>query len=138
MSTLKGKVVLISGASSGLGAEMARQMHRRGAAVGLLARREERLRELHDELGGERVDYEVADVTDGPILERALERLRERLGGVDVIVANAGYGRPESPHKFKPGVGLQMYDTNLFGMLRMIDWALPTFLRQGAGQIVGV
>ncbi|MEO1086238.1 MAG: SDR family NAD(P)-dependent oxidoreductase, partial [Acidobacteriota bacterium] len=138
MSTLKGKVVVISGASSGLGAEMARQLHRRGAVVGLLARREERLRELHDELGGERVDYEAADVTDGPILVRALDRLRERLGGIDVIVANAGYGRPESPHKFKPGVGLQMYDTNLFGMLRMIDWALPIFLEKGAGQIVGV
>ncbi|MEM1181392.1 MAG: SDR family NAD(P)-dependent oxidoreductase [Acidobacteriota bacterium] len=139
MSTFQDKVVVISGASSGLGAEMARQLYARGAKVGLLARREERLRELHEELGGDdRVDYEAADVTDGVGLERALNRLRERLGGLDVLVANAGYGRPESPHKFKPGTGIQMYDTNLFGMLRMIDWALPDFLEKGSGHIVGV
>ena len=58
--------------------------------------------------------------------------------GADVVVANAGYGRPEPPHKFRPGRALQMYDTNLLGMLRTIDWALPRFLERRAGHLVGI
>ena len=139
MSRWKDRIVMISGASSGIGAEMAHQLVEQGARVGLVARREDRLEQLAGELdAGERVAYAAADVTDGEGLVRALDRLRDELGGVDVIVANAGYGRPEPPHRFKPGVGLRMYDTNLFGMLRMIDWALPGFLERAAGHIVGV
>lgn len=142
MSKLRGKVVLISGASSGLGAEMARHLARRGAKVGLLARREEQLQEVADaisaEVGDGHVAWRAASVTDTEGLEKALDGLRDELGGADVIVANAGYGRPEAPHKFKPGVGIAMYDTNLLGMLRMIDWALPSMLEREDGHIVGV
>ena len=142
MSSLKDKVVLISGASSGLGAEMARHFARRGAKLGLLARREDRLQELKDQItaesSGVQVAYQVADVTDREGFEAALDRLRDELGGADVIVANAGYGRPEPPHRHKPGAAARMYETNLFGMLYMIDWALPSMLERGDGQIVGV
>ncbi|MCG8460212.1 MAG: SDR family NAD(P)-dependent oxidoreductase [Holophagales bacterium] len=148
MSRLANKVVLISGASSGLGEYLARDLVSRGARVGLLARREERLRALAEELqggassgegGGERrAAWAEADVTDGEGLGRALDQLAEELGGVDVIVANAGYGHPEPPHRFQPGDSIRMYDTNVLGMLRMIDWALPRFLEKGDGHIVGV
>ena len=67
---------------------------------------------------------------------RALDELDRELAGTDVIVANAGYGKPDLPHK--PGAAIKMYDTNLFGMLRMIDWALPRFLEAKRGHIVGV
>lgn len=151
MSSLKDKVVMISGASSGLGAEMARNFARRGARVGLLARREDRLQELAGQITAEsgdsgdgggsgeaRVAYSAADVTDRQGLEDALDQLRDELGGADVIVANAGYGRPEPPHRHKPGTAARMYETNLFGMLYMIDWALPSMLENGDGHIVGV
>ena len=55
-----------------------------------------------------------------------------------MVIANAGYGMPELPRKFQPGASLRMYDVNLFGMLRMIDWALPRFLEGRRGHIVGV
>lgn len=143
MGRLTGKVVLISGASSGLGEFMARELVARGAKVGLLARREEKLRQLADELasgtsGEAPVAWRVADVCDDEGLAKALDGLAEELGGCDVIVANAGYGHPEPPHRFRAGDSIRMYDTNVLGMLRMIDWALPRFLERGSGQIVGV
>ena len=140
MSRLADRAVIITGASSGIGAELAREAARRGAAVGLLARREDRLRELKAEItaGGGRAAWAWADVTDGEALAAALDRVAGELGGADVVVANAGWGRPEPPHKFRPGRSLAMYDTNVLGMLRLIDWALPRFLERGAGHLVGV
>ena len=140
MPSLIDKSVLITGASSGIGAALASELARRGARVGLVARREDRLRELADEIesSGARVAWAVADVADTEGLSRALDTLDAELGGTDVVVANAGYGVPEVPKKFQPGVAMTMYDVNLFGMLRLVDWALPRFLEQGSGHIVGV
>ncbi|MCP3958070.1 MAG: SDR family NAD(P)-dependent oxidoreductase [bacterium] len=140
MSSVADKSVLITGASSGIGAYLARELARRGARLGLLARREDRLRELADELenGGATVAWATADVTDGEGLAHALDDLDADLGGTDVVVANAGYGVPEVPRRFEPGVAIAMYDVNLFGMLRVIDWALPRFLAEGSGHIVGI
>ncbi|MEM9554328.1 MAG: SDR family NAD(P)-dependent oxidoreductase [Acidobacteriota bacterium] len=137
MSDLTDSRVFITGASSGIGEALARELARRGAYVGLLARRDDRLRALAAELG-ERAGWRTADVTDETGFAAALEALREELGGVDIIVANAGYGMPEPPHRMRPGVSVPMVDTNYLGMLRMIDWALPQFLARGSGQIVGI
>ena len=140
MSRLDGQSVLITGASSGIGAELARELARRGAGVGLLARRDDRLEELAEQItrDGGRAAWARADVGDTDVLEAALDRVADQLGGADVVVANAGWGRPEPPHKFKPGRAAAMYDTNVFGMLRVIDWALPRFLERRAGHIVGI
>ncbi len=140
MTCLTDKIVFITGASSGIGAELAREASRRGAGVGLFARRDDRLRELAAEIAdaGGRAAWAAADVTDDAEFAAALDRVAEELGGVDVVVANAGWGRPEPPHKFQPGRALAMYDTNVFGMLRLIDWALPRFLERRAGHLVGV
>ena len=140
MSELNGKVVLISGASSGIGAALAHELAQRGALVGLLARRRDKLESLAADIveAGGQAAWAVADVCDDDQLSRALDQLEAELGGVDIIIANAGYGHPEPPHRFQPGAGIQMYDTNVLGMLRMIDWAMPRFLAKGRGQIVGV
>lgn len=140
MSGLAEKSVLITGASSGIGAYLARDLVRRGARVGLLARREEKLEALAEELraAGGRVAWARADVLDDEGLTRALDAVAVELAGADVVVANAGYAWPEPPHKFSPGTALRMYDVNLFGMLRLIDWALPRFLAGGRGHIVGI
>ncbi len=140
MSYLEGKSILISGASSGIGAVLARELARRGARVGLLARRAERLEALAAEIeeAGGQAAWAVADVADAEALCRALDDLARELDGVDMIIANAGYGHPENPAKLKPGTAERMYDINLFGMLRMIDWALPGFWERRSGHIVGV
>lgn len=140
MSKLRGKSVVITGASSGIGEYLARDLARRGARVGLLARREDRLRALHTEIEGVggRAAWARADVVDSDELTRALDHVAAELEGVDVVVANAGYGKPDPPHKFRPGDAIAMYDVNVLGMLRVIDWALPRFLEADAGHIVGV
>lgn len=141
MASFRDRIVFITGASSGIGEELAREVVRRGGRVGLLARREERLQELASELESMRegsAAWAAADVTDDDGLVKALDRLEAELGGVDIVVANAGYGRPEPPHKFRPGAAIHMYDTNMFGMLRLIDWVLPKMLARESGQIVGV
>ncbi len=138
--SLQGKIVYITGASSGLGEYLTRELVRRGAAVGLLARREERLREIADELEaqGGKAAWAEADVTDGEGLHAACDRLAAELGDPDVVVANAGWNRSETMKRFKPGRALAIYDTNLFGFIRLVDWALPRFLERGSGHIVGV
>ncbi len=140
--SLNEQTVVITGASSGIGASLAQELLRRGARVGLLARREDRLRALAAEFvagnPGARVAWARADVREGTGLGAALDHLETELGEVQVLVANAGYGRPEPPHKFQPGTALDVYDTNLLGMLRAIDWALPRFLARGQGQVVGI
>lgn len=133
-------VTLITGASSGIGAALAREVAARGHRVGLLARRAERLEALAESLraAGHEAAWAMADVRDGEALARGLDRLADELGGADVVVANAGFGRPEKPRDFRPGRAFATYDVNLLGFLRTADWALPRFLDRGAGHLVGI
>lgn len=144
MTQFQDASVLITGASSGIGEVLAREVVARGGRVGLLARRAERLEALAAELreAGGAAAWAAADVTDPEGFPAALDRLSEELGateiGADVIVANAGTNLPENPSKYKPGTAPKLYDLNLLGMVRMIDWALPRYLEAGRGHIVGV
>ena len=135
---MAGQTVFISGASSGIGEFLARELVRRGARVGLVARRRERLESLVSELGAEVAAWAVADVQDEEVFHGALDSLTETLGEPAIIVANAGTNRPEPAGRFRPGSARTIYDVNLFGLLRMIDWALPRFLERGQGHIVGI
>src|ERR1044071_629204 len=91
----KEKVVLITGASSGIGRALALELGRRGVRLGLTARRGEELLKLGEEVeraGGEALTL-PADVRDPEALKGVAERVRERWGRVDVLVANAGMSR---------------------------------------------
>jgi NAD(P)-dependent dehydrogenase (short-subunit alcohol dehydrogenase family) len=139
MSGFANKVVLITGGSSGIGAEMARQLVGQGARVGVLARRANLLQELNVELGGgDNIAWAQADVRDPSQLTAALDQLATDLGPADIVVANAGVANTAPLDGRSLGAAEAMYETNLFGMLRLIDWALPEFLARGSGHIVGV
>src|SRR5215211_3002158 len=88
------KVVFITGASSGIGRGLANELGRRGATLGLLARRAETLREIVAEVeaAGGRALALPADVKDAKAVRAAAEELREKFGHVDVLIANAGIG----------------------------------------------
>jgi short-subunit dehydrogenase len=134
------QVAVITGASSGLGAELARQLAREGLAVGLIARREAELAALAREIAsaGGRSAFALADVTEpGPLLA-AIDRLTGELGPVDLLVANAGMGLST------PAVGFSARDVetllrvNVLGAANAIEAVLPRMIERRRGQIVGV
>src|SRR5437899_7096570 len=115
-------VVFITGASSGIGAALARRFAREGAAVALTARRVERLHELATELttAGARVVVTPCDVTVDEEVERAMARARQALGRVSVVVANAGFGVVGRVDRLTLEDYRRQFETNVFGVLRTV------------------
>jgi NAD(P)-dependent dehydrogenase (short-subunit alcohol dehydrogenase family) len=134
---LDDRVVLVTGASSGIGEALAREAAGRGARVVLLARREERLAALAAELG-ERALAVKGDVTREGSVEHAIESARERFGGVDVLFVNAGFGVGGSFRELSLDDYRRQFETNVFGALRSVKEALGELeRRRGSVGIVG-
>src|SRR5207248_1658592 len=115
---LEGKVALVTGASGGIGAAVARTLHRAGASVGLLSRR-------GDDLGLERALGVSCDVRDRVAVAAAVEEVVERFGRLDVVVANAGVGAYGSFLDLDPEQLEAMIDVNLKGTLYTAAATLP-------------
>lgn len=131
------KVVLITGASSGIGAGIARELGRAGAKLVLGARRTERLEALAAEIGGD-VLVRRLDVTDRTDVAAFAEAARDRFGRIDVIVNNAGI-MPLSPMaSLKVEEWDRMVDVNMKGVLHGIAAVLPEMTRRGSGHIVNI
>jgi NADP-dependent 3-hydroxy acid dehydrogenase YdfG len=114
---LTGRVAVVTGATSGIGAAAARRLAADGAAVAVLGRREERLRELVSELDGSATVPVAADVTDVAALERVAETVRAELGRVDLVVANAGVMLAAPFERANTAEWDAMLDTNIRGLL---------------------
>jgi NAD(P)-dependent dehydrogenase (short-subunit alcohol dehydrogenase family) len=122
-----GKTVLITGASSGIGAELARAFAREGASVSMLARRLDRLQQLQQEIarqGGKALALEC-DVTDRASIDSAVTRTIDAFGGIDVAVANAGFGVSGDFAKLSTDDFRRQFDTNYFGVLDTVFAVLP-------------
>jgi NADP-dependent 3-hydroxy acid dehydrogenase YdfG len=131
------KVVLVTGASSGIGAGIARELGRAGAKLVLGARRTDRLEQLAGEIGGETLVRRL-DVTDRADVAAFADRARERFGRVDVIVNNAGI-MPLSPMaSLKVEEWDRMVDVNIRGVLHGIAAVLPEMTARGSGHIVNI
>jgi NADP-dependent 3-hydroxy acid dehydrogenase YdfG len=133
---LDGRVAVITGASSGIGEATARALAQAGAAVALLARREDRVQALADELGEGRALAVRADVTDEESLRAAAERIAE-LGRVDILVNNAGQMLLSEFAAGKADEWRAMIDINLTGVLVTTHVFLDQ-LRDGGGDIVNL
>jgi NAD(P)-dependent dehydrogenase (short-subunit alcohol dehydrogenase family) len=129
---LDGKVVFVTGAARGLGAEVARQAYAKGAYVALVGRRIAPLDQLAAELGDRAAAFE-ADVTDLAALQRAAKRTAETFGGIDVVVANAGIAPPsDTILTIDPDAFEQTVDVDLLGQWRTMHATLPHVIeRQG-------
>jgi len=140
MSGTQGKVVAITGASSGIGEATAVLIAGRGAKVVLGARRTDRLEALAARIGaagGEAV-YAATDVTRRGDLENLVALALERYGRLDVLVSNAGIGPISRFDDLRIEDWEAMIDVNIKGVLYGIAAALPVFRRQGAGHFVHV
>jgi NAD(P)-dependent dehydrogenase (short-subunit alcohol dehydrogenase family) len=121
---LENKVVLITGAARGIGAETARRAAAKGARVSLVGLEPERLRALADELG-ERAAWFEADVTDQEQMDGAVAGTVAAFGGIDVVLANAGVGSSGTVAISPPEVLLRTIEINVNGVVRTVSAALP-------------
>ena len=135
MENVENKVILITGASSGIGRETARVLAQNGARVVLSARREERLKELAAGLG-ERAAYLPSDVTRLEDMKALAALARERFGRVDVLFANAGIMPCSGMSELKVSDWMAMVDINIKGVLNAMAAVLPEFTAQKRGHIV--
>lgn len=137
MSGIEGKVVAITGASSGIGEATALLLAERGAKIVLGARRPERLEALaaRIEAGGEAV-WARTDVTRHEDLSGLVKLARDRYGKLDVLVSNAGVGLISRLDELRVEDWEEMIDVNLKGVLYGIAAALPVFREQGFGHFV--
>jgi short-subunit dehydrogenase len=136
MASLAGQVALITGASSGIGAALARELVRRGVDVALAARRVDRLEALASELRarGRRALVLSCDVTRDGDCEAAVARAVAELGHLDIAVANAGFGVRGAVEALSLDDYRRQLETNVFGVLRTARAALPE-LRRTRGRL---
>jgi NADP-dependent 3-hydroxy acid dehydrogenase YdfG len=131
---------IVTGASSGIGSALARQLGAMGVRVGLTARREAELeavaRGIRD-AGGSAV-VAPGDAADPVSTRAAFDRLKAELGPIDLLVANAGVGRGESPKHFSAEELDRMIRVNLNSVVYAIEAVLPAMLERRRGQIAGI
>lgn len=135
---IENKIIVITGASSGLGAETARHLSKLGATVVLGARRLDRLEHLASELGLNPRAILRTDVTDRDQVQALVNRAIELYGRIDVIINNAGLMPSSMLDKLHVDEWDRMIDVNIKGVLYGIAAALPCMKEQKSGQIINV
>lgn len=137
----KGKVILLTGASSGIGEALAIALAGRGAIIGLLARRRELLEKIAiqcDMAGGTGRVF-ACDVTDETEVQRAADELRGEFGHIDILIANAGIGGTNKETRgLEPSAVKKVLDINLVGAVNAVHAVLPEMLRRGSGHLVAI
>jgi NADP-dependent 3-hydroxy acid dehydrogenase YdfG len=140
MSEITEKVVIITGASSGLGEATARRLAKNGARLMLAARREDRLKDLVADIqkDGGVAKYQVTDISDRSKVEQLVQATKEAYGKIDVLVNNAGL-MPLSPlAATKVDEWEKMIDVNIKGLLYGVAAVMPIMLQQGSGHIINL
>lgn len=135
---IKGKIVVVTGASSGIGLEVASMLAHRGASVVLAARRRERIDTLAASIvaaGGKAIAVQT-DVTVLDEVNALIQRALDAFGRVDVLVNNAGVARLSPLEQLDVDDWTAMIDVNVRGLLHGLAATLPVFRRQGQGHVV--
>lgn len=137
----KGKTVFLTGASSGIGEGLALAMAKKGAVLGLVARREDMLNDLAsrcEEVGGAARAF-ACDVTDAPALNAAAEKFREEFGHIDIMIANAGIsGNNPETQAYEPEAVKKLIDINLLGGVNAIHAVVHQMVERGSGHLVAI
>jgi NAD(P)-dependent dehydrogenase (short-subunit alcohol dehydrogenase family) len=135
---LRGKTVIVTGASAGIGEALARAFVTAGANVVLASRNVEALNSLANELGQEQTFVVSTDVTQRDQVEALLNRTVERFGRLDVLVNNAGVGLMSSVADLDPDEFQQLFQVNLMGPLLAMQAAIRAMRKTGGGTIVNI
>ena len=134
---LQNSRAIVTGASSGIGRETALELARHGASVVVVARREDRLRQLVEQIAalGRTAEPVVGDITDPQTRQRAIDAAQAKLGGLDILMNNAGVGAMGLFADADPGRVRRVMEVNFFALVEMTRLALP-LLKQGVNPIV--
>jgi short-subunit dehydrogenase len=134
------KVAIITGASSGLGWELAKQLAAQGCAVGLFARRLDRLEALAKEIhaGGGKAAIVSGNIVDRQPTVAAIHSLRDQLGPVDLLIANSGVGLPTELEPMNMDEVDNMIKVNYLGVVYAIEAVLPEMLKRREGHLAAV
>ncbi len=138
-NTLNSKVVVITGASSGIGEAMAKLYAQMGAKVVLGARSEEKLKQLTEQIisAGGQATYSVTDVTVAEECKRLIDKAVDTFGGIDVLICNAGISMRAIFDDVDLSVLHRLMDVNFWGTVYCSKYALP-YLQQSKGSLVGI
>lgn len=131
MNDFAGKVAVVTGASRGIGAAVARALHAQGASLGLASR-------SGADLGLDRVVALPTDVRDRAQVQALVDATVERFGGIDIAVANAGVGAYGPLVELRPDHLDEMIDTNVKGVLYVAAATVPHLIARGGGDFVSV
>lgn len=132
---LRDRRVLVTGASSGIGAAIAAAVVDAGGRVALVARSADKLADVADRIGGDAVTA-PADVTDPEALTTAVTTAADRLGGLDAVVCSAGVVHPGGMLDTSPSDWEAMFDVNVLGVLNTVHAALPQLRASGLADVV--
>lgn len=134
------QVALITGASSGIGHALALNLASRGCRVGLIARRESELKALCAEIEkrGGKATYAAADVTDAHSMQQAATSIENKLGSIDLAIANAGVSIRVQATNFDTAKIAQVYNVNVMGLNHTIAAVMPGMIKRRRGHIVGI
>lgn len=131
------KVVVITGASSGIGAQMAEQLGRNGARVVLLGRSSQRLQQIKDKIGSQALALQL-DVTNSEQVDAVMSHIQDRFSKIDVLINNAGFARFESFEQADLNQFETMMDVNYLGVVRCTKAVLPAMLSKKQGHIINI
>jgi short-subunit dehydrogenase len=134
------KTVIITGASAGIGKALAYEFHTQGFNVALVARREDRLKNLAAELNGARAgscEAYPCDITDKTAVDSVFAKIVTRFGAIDAVIANAGFGIAARVDELQTSDYRTQFDTNVFGLLDCFYASLPA-LKKSRGSFVAL
>lgn len=131
------KVVMITGASSGIGRGLALQLAKRGARLGLVARRKDLLDEIVAEIPDKAMPL-VADVQDAAAMKNAAAALEKTYGPIDVLIANAGIGGTSDPINLDAAEVARTFNVNVVGAASSVAAVVPGMVARGAGHLVAI
>jgi NAD(P)-dependent dehydrogenase (short-subunit alcohol dehydrogenase family) len=138
MTAFANRIALITGAGSGIGKQLAMELGRQGAAIAAVDLASEPLAALEGQLAGVKLAWQVADVTDRETLGPAVAKLQERLGPIDLLIANAGIGCETSALNFRAADFERIVRVNLIGVANSVETVLPGMIERKRGHIVGM
>lgn len=140
MQSLKGKVALVTGAGKGIGKAVAIALAKEGVNVGLMARTEKDLVAVAEEIksNGVNVAYAVADISDRIAVEEAILKIQQELGGINILINNAGTGTFAKFLDLEPEAWENMIRVNLFGVYYATRAVLPSMIEKKSGDIINI